>query len=105
MATGKLNSDGAPVVPVELAGQVFEAVIDTGFEGGFQLPASLFGQVSLTPYRQVEFELGAGQKATVTTFWVPYSLDGVEYLAEAFFAASDQVLLGLDVLKDYRLEI
>jgi hypothetical protein len=33
MATGHLNSKNVPIIPIELIGQPYDAVIDTGFEG------------------------------------------------------------------------
>jgi predicted aspartyl protease len=105
MAQGYLNSANAPLIPIELAGQPLMAVIDTGFEGGLQLPATLFTSLNPVPYRQVKYELGGGQEMIGITFWVKFTLDGVESTAEALFAASDQLLIGLDALKDCRLEI
>jgi predicted aspartyl protease len=69
------------------------------------LPDSLLPLVNPAPYRLLVYEYGAGQKLTTPSYWVNVSIDGVEYQAETIFANTDQILLGVELLTEFRLEI
>jgi predicted aspartyl protease len=105
MATAFLNSDGVPIAAIEVASRSFEAVIDTAFEGGLQLPNWFQASLNLTPYREILYELGLGRTATTYSYLVEIVIGGETLVVETVFAPSDQVLLGVDALNAYRLEI
>ena len=105
MATGQVSATGMPVIEVEVAGNRLEAVIDTGFEGGLQLPESWRSRLNPKPYRQVTYQLGGGQTLVVVTYLVSFSLDGHIQTVETLFGESDEILLGVDAMRDYRLLI
>lgn len=105
MPTGHVRSDWLPVVPVELAGLTVEVAIDTGFDGGLQLPASWQATLATQPFRMVTYLLGTGLTSTVITYRVKVTIDGDEFETEAFFSPSDEYLIGLDLLRDFRLTI
>lgn len=105
MATGRLTSKYVALIPIELFGKPYEAVIDTGFEGSLQLPNSLFQLVNPVHYRFLTYEYGAGQTGTMPSYWVKLTIDGIEYQAETIFADTDQLLIGVEMLTGFRLEI
>jgi len=105
MATGVLTPDGMAVLEIELSGQLLPAVIDTGFEGGLQLPHSWYPRLQPPPYRQVTYQLGGGQILVQHTYLVTFALDGHTQTVETLFADSDEILLGVDAMREYRLVI
>jgi predicted aspartyl protease len=105
MATGQVSPAGMPVVQIEVAGHRLEAVVDTGFEGGLQLPNAWRNRLNPRPYRQVTYQLGGGQTLVEVTYLVAMTLDGHHQTVETLFAPSDEILLGVDALRDYRLTV
>ena len=105
MAVGYLKPNGLPVVPIELAGQTVEAAVDTAFEGGLQLPDSWQAALGSQPLRRITYLLGTGQTSTVITYAVKVTIDSEEFVTEAFFSPSDEFLIGLDLLREFRLTI
>ena len=105
MATGFLNPKGVPVVPIEIAGQRFDAAIDTGFESGVQLPLTWFSILNPLPKQEVRFLLPNGDIETTYTYSVGVEIDGKQIEAEAYFSPNEEVLLGLESLRGHRLEI
>jgi hypothetical protein len=67
LATGYLTPNSVPVVPIEIAGQRFDAAIDTGFESGVQLPLSWFPILNPPPKQEVQFLLPNGDIETTYT--------------------------------------
>jgi len=105
MVRGTLRSTGSPVVPLEIAGQVFEAVIDTGFEGGLQLPNIFISILNPVFAGRQRYELPDGSVLISDLYDVVVILDGIGLDLRTQFSQSDEILLGTDALKDYRLEI
>ena len=46
MIAGSVSNDGVPVITLEVAGQDWSAIIDTGFNGDLELPEALRGELS-----------------------------------------------------------
>jgi predicted aspartyl protease len=106
MATGAVDPEGRPTIRIEHAGREYEAIVDTGFESGLQLPDGLFTALSPRLYREVKFQLGGGQDEYETkTYKVWCKIDSDAWEVEAFFAATDEILIGLELLRPYRLTI
>ena len=96
------------MVWLTVAGQPFEAVLDTGFEGGLQLPTAWRGPLSplLTHrYRELTYQLADGSTLTTYSHWLDVELDGETILVETIFLDGDEILLGVDAMRDYRLVI
>jgi predicted aspartyl protease len=105
MVHGALRPTGSPVVPIEIAGQTLEAVLDTGFEGGLQLLVAFAGVVNPIFRVHQPTQYADGRIELVPIFDVVVVFDGQPCVMRTQFADSDEIMLGVDALKDYRLEI
>lgn len=105
MLVGRLNANGAPIVSIEIDGVSYDATLDTGFEGGLQLPAALFPTSPPPQVRSVKFEHPNGTASWVYTYAIRITLAGVAVDAETFFSPTDDILVGVDLLEPYRLTI
>jgi predicted aspartyl protease len=105
MPVGHVAADGRPLISIDVAGHAFEAVVDTGYEGGLQLPDHWLPVLSPPPLRQVTFVFADGHTDTQSTYRVRVTLDGDSFDVETYFAAGDEVLIGTDILHHYRLTI
>ncbi len=105
MIVGSVGSDGVPVVTIELDGTIWEATIDTGFNGDLELPKDLRG--ALKPYYvgRTRFLLAAGQTAEEDTYLVEFPFDGTIVVAEATFTDGPGILVGTKMLRQHRLDI
>lgn len=105
MLVGRLNANGAPIVSVEIDGVLYDATLDTGFESGLQLPATLFPAPPPPRVRAVKFEHANGTASWVYTYLIRVTFASVVIDAETYFSPTDEVLVGVDLLKPYRLTI
>lgn len=106
MVTGALRSTGSPVVPIEIAGQTFEAVVDTGFEGSLQLPDLFFSVLNPVYRADQPYQYADGRMGVIPLYDVVVRFDGEDrVLRTQFEVSSDEIILGVDAMKDYRLEI
>jgi predicted aspartyl protease len=96
---------GPPVVPIEIAGQTFEAIVDTGFEGSLQLPDVLLPLVHAVRRGQQPYQYGDGRIGFAPLYDVTVRFDDEDRVMRTQFEPSDEVILGVDALKDYRLEV
>jgi predicted aspartyl protease len=103
--SGTVNSDWEPVIILTIAGQDWEAVVDTGFNDDLELPHALFGPLTPQYEGEVETTLAAGQVVVETIFSITISFDGLATQARASFAATDRILLGTHLLCNHRLTI
>lgn len=61
MITGRVSEDGVPVITLEVEGQDFPAIIDTGFNGDLELPQALRGKLNDQPAGRPRSALAAGR--------------------------------------------
>ena len=54
MIEGHINEHGTPLIPLRIADQEWLAVVDTGFNGGLELPAVLAGVLDAESLGDVE---------------------------------------------------
>ena len=52
-----------------------------------------------------QYQLGGGQILVQHTYLVTFALDGHTQTVETLFADSDEILLGVDAMREYRLVI
>ncbi len=93
---------------VTVAVQTFEAVLDTGFEGGLQLPDAWLPRLRASlpaPHQRLTYQLADGRITHANSYLLEAELDGETIRVETLFAESDEILLGVDALRDYRLVI
>jgi predicted aspartyl protease len=102
---GQVNAIGQPVIVLPVAGQDWEALIDTGFNGALQLPQALFSHLNPLYLGQVRSFLAGGQTVYEHEFLVVFPFDGRLIPVEVTFVPDPQILLGTELLREYRLKI
>lgn len=105
MITGSVTPDGIPVIALTLAGESWRAILDTGFNGDLELPGRLQPFVNARFLCRNRSLLAAGQIIEEDSHLVDLAFDGETRLAEATFAAHDEILIGTHLLRGFRLEI
>ena len=105
MIRGTVTDDGSPTILLPVAGRDWVAVIDTGFNGGLELPAALRPYVNARFMMPLRYWLAGGQTVIQDTYEVAFPFDGRTVTAEATFVPGDTLLLGTALLRDYRLEV
>ena len=105
MASGFLTPNGVPMVAITVAGHPLDAAIDTGFESGFQLPDSWLPFLNPPSKQAVRFILPNGLVEDTTTYTVRVELDSSGIDVETYFSPNDDVIVGLELLRGFRLEI
>lgn len=103
--TGSVNPFGEPFLNLEIAGQDWVAIIDTGFNGDLELPEGLRSQVNARAKGKVLSLLAGGQQVVEEVFLVDFPFDGQTIIAEATFVTGKTLLLGTHLLRGYRLTI
>jgi predicted aspartyl protease len=102
---GAITPDGVPVVIVSVAGHSWSAIIDTGFNGDLELPATLQPFVNARFLCRNRSFLAAGQIIEEDSYLVDFPFDGQTQIAEATFVAGSEILIGTHMLREYRLVI
>jgi predicted aspartyl protease len=102
---GKVNANGVPMISLKVAGEVFRAVIDTGFNGDLELPEKLRARVRPRLLGQATCLLAAGVTIQEDVYAVDFTFDGETVEVEAAFANCGELLIGTKLLKSHRLEI
>ncbi len=102
---GHINEHGAPLIPLRLAEQDWLAMVDTGFNGGLELPKSLADVLDAESFGIVESRLAAGIVVTEEVFLVELEFDGQREFTPTTFAAVNHVLIGTRLMRRHRLEL
>jgi hypothetical protein len=102
---GRVTIDGVPLIHIEVAGRVWPATLDTGFNGAVELPSALRDFLPCSYAGEVVSELAAGQRVREDNFWIDLPFDGDVHHVMATFAPTDEVLIGTRLLLRHRLEI
>lgn len=105
MIAGIVTDDDTPIVKLEIAGETWTAIVDTGFNGDFELPGALQSMLPHERMGQTFSNLAGGQQILEDAFLVEVHFDGEPVLAEVTFVPGDQILIGTRVLRGHRLEI
>lgn len=105
MLTGTVTDDGVPQILLAVAGQSWPVIIDTGFNGELELPDHLRQAVNARFIGHIYVALGGGQYVEEEVYLVDFPFDGETLLAEATFVPGQEILLGAQLLRRYRLEI
>ena len=105
MISGTVTLDGEPVVVLAVAGQEWQSIVDTGFNGDLELPESLMPLVNARFKGRYRSLLAGGQTVVEDTYRIDFPFDGQTVIAEATFVASGEILIGTHLLRRYRLEI
>jgi predicted aspartyl protease len=105
MLAGTLSADGVPVIDIPVAGRVWRAVIDTGFNGDLELPEALKIAVDARFLCRIRSLLAGGHIIEEDNYLVQFPFDGHVVAAEATFSPGDEILIGTHLLQHYRLQI
>lgn len=105
MASGRLASDKRPLIGIDVDGHPVEAVIDTGFDGGIQLPNAFFPLLNPTPVGREPFLYPNGVIEWLPTYRLRVVVDGSEVETALIFSPNDEVLIGTELLQHFRLTI
>jgi predicted aspartyl protease len=102
---GAVTDDGSPTILLPVVGRDWVTVVDTGFNGGLELPEALRPYVNARFTSRIRFLLAGGQQVVQNGYKVDFPFDGRPMTVEATFVPGDDILLGTALLRDYRLEI
>ena len=105
MIAGYVSDDGIPVVTIEVAGQDWSAIIDTGFNGDLELPEELQGKLNDQPAGRLRSGLAGGQIIEEDAYSVDFPFDAQILQAIATFVPDSQILIGTNLLCDHYLQI
>jgi predicted aspartyl protease len=103
--TGIVTDDGVPVISLEIDGQDWSAIIDTGFNGDLELPEVLRGRLNDQPAGRLRSALAAERVVEEDAYSVELSFDGPTREAIATFGPDPQILIGTNPLREHRLQI
>ena len=102
---GTVSADGVPVIMLPIAGQLWQGIIDTGFNGDLELPEGLRSSVHARFIGRMTASLASGQHSEEDLYLVDFPFDGQLVEAEATFVSDQEILIGTRLLRSYRLEI
>ncbi len=100
-----ITDDGVPAIDVEVGGQRWQAVIDTGFNGELELPDQLRARVNAKFVGRATSLLAANQRIEEDVFLVDFPFDDRTVRAQATFVKGGDILIGTRMLRDYQLRI
>ncbi len=107
MLQGAIDALGQIRVPIELvaadgAGSTFEALLDTGFTGSIGIREEFVRTLGWRPHGYVEASLASGSAALGVALG-EVVFDGRRQLVRAVTITSDDVIVGLSLLREKRL--
>jgi predicted aspartyl protease len=102
---GTVTDDGVPVIVLRVADQVWSGIIDTGFNGDLELPDPLRSALHPRFIGRISSVLAAGQRVEEDIYLVDFPFDDRSIQAEATFVPGNEILIGTQLLRQYRLEI
>jgi predicted aspartyl protease len=102
---GLVTVDGVPTVSMPVAGTVWTAIVDTGFNGDLELPEALRPHVNARYLTSAEWLLAGGHRTVEDLYEVDFPFEGAVVSAEATFVADDSILIGTGLMAQYRLTI
>ena len=102
---GAVTEDGVPAIEMEVGGERWQAIIDTGFNGELELPERLRLFVNAQFVGRVTSLLAANQRIEEDVFLVDFPFDGRIVRSQATFAGGDVILMGTGMLREYRLHV
>ena len=105
MIDGIITEDGVPAIEVNVGGQRWQAIVDTGFNGELELPERLRSYLKAEFVGRATSLLAANQRIEEDVFLVDFPFDGQTVRAQATFVKGEEILIGTRMLRDYQLRI
>lgn len=90
---------------IDIAGRLWTAIVDSGFNGDLELPEELQPFVNARFEVEMESQLAGNQRIMEDGYRVSLPFDGEVVSALATFVPGDVILIGLGMLRKHRLEI
>jgi len=100
-----VTDDGIPIILLPIAGEVWQGIVDTGFNGELELPERLRVVVNARWIGHITSLLASGQQNEEDLYLMDFPFDNQTVQAEATFVPGSEVLIGTQLLRQYRLEI
>jgi predicted aspartyl protease len=88
-----------------VAGQTWQGIIDTGFHGDLELLEALRTAVRPRFIGRISSALAGGQRIEEDVYLVDFPFDSRIVHAETTFVPGNEILIGTQLLRPYRLEI
>lgn len=105
MIYGTVSDNGVPIITLSIAGQYWQATIDTGFNGDLELPEALKHSLNVRYVGKVISALAGGQTIEEDVYLINFPFDGDVIQADVTFVPNSQILIGTHLLQSYRLQI
>jgi predicted aspartyl protease len=103
--SGYVTEDGVPIITLNIAGEEWLAIVDTGFNGDLELPERVRGKLNEQPVGRLRSALAGGQLIEEDAYLVDFPFDDRIVQAVATFAPGSQLLIGTNLLREYQLSI
>jgi predicted aspartyl protease len=103
--TGEVDETGSPILRLTVAGREWLAAIDTGFNGDLELPDELSQHFAIEYAGESRTTLAGGLVIEEKLYSLSFPFDGAMVTVDVAFAPTDQILIGTNLLRNYRLEI
>lgn len=109
MIAAEYDTRGSIIVEVTLIGRCGEkkkkVLLDTGFSGSVAVPISIGCEIGLESVGNGRVILASGETRTVPVFAGKVRIgEDVKECAYLIMAGADEVLLGMDLIKDYNVQ-
>ncbi len=105
MVQGVVTEDGVPAIEIQVGGRLWQAIVDTGFNGDLELPERLRSHVNAQFIGRTTSLLAASQQVEEDIYLVDFPFDGRLTLSQATLVDGDEILIGTRMLREYRLQI
>ena len=102
---GAVDEFGTPVLRLQVAGREFVAAIDTGFNGDLELPNDVAEHFQLDYLGTSDTVLAGGVVIREELYLIQFPFDGTVVEAQVAFAPVSGILIGTNLLRNYKLEI
>ena len=96
---------GVPTIEIDIFGQGWQAIVDTGFNGDLELPERMHSQLSSIYMGRVTCLLAGDQEIEEDVYFVYFPFDGQIVRAQATFVQGEGILIGTRMLREYQLRI
>lgn len=105
MIRGHVSDHRVPLTSLDVDGEEWQAIIDTGFNGDLELPDALRDTVNARYTGRISSALAGGQTIDEDAYLVEFPFDGEVVQATATFVDGAEILIGTNLLRQHRLEI
>jgi predicted aspartyl protease len=105
MLEGRVSDEGVPTIPLVVGSRTWEATIDTGFNGYFELPELLRDELELEYQGRVISILASGVQVEEDSYLTRLVFDDEPLRASVTFAPVSELLIGTRALSNHTLEI